>query len=828
MKKVGIDKIIKRIRKRQTDNRGLALVTVIVAIGFVAALVSILLMTTLVNFKMKVVNEKGNDTFYSAEQVMDEIAVGLQRIVSDAISQSYAEILEKYGDDTLDNDQKKLMVKTRYYERIWDELSYGTDHSQYDVEKLETFLKPSTIYHGNTWSDESGVSHTTDYGAVVVAANVVDDAGTVVEEKHGEMYTYSDTGIVLKNIKVYYRDINGFVSVIQSDIRLNYPEFDFARNSAMADIADYCFISDSGVQRTMAGTLDLEGNIYANNFYTKNVDVTFGDKSLILVKHDIDVEKASGYGGSLVTGDGGVIWADNLISKSANLEVKGAVNISNDLNLKGSGPSAKIKGEFNAYGSSIDYADDSSAILVNGKNTKIDFLGVTKMKISGRAFLGTSAAKTESFSKHNLDTATYNDIYTGESVAVKSDQLMYLVPPEAIGVDENTGRSLYNSNPLTKAQYEDIRNDKIVKNAENGTNYVMISDNVAISSLDGSTLAPYVKYNAAAKPEVYEHKIRVDDEATGYLVYFYMLFPDSNTANNYFKMYYAHNEVALAKYTKKYIQEAKFPNLVDGNSITAGSSYVTDAVNGGADGLVIMPENQLSANLYMAQDTADNLQKFKAYCTMLIPNYSELRGPILANDMDDRTSQVVFENTLKVTKIDSDGDGTLDTTIRGGEVLQDYIDRAVAAGSVGAGGIEMSITDGNKKMTFTDKSAGSSSSDWCVAIVATKDVEVNNPNIHLVITSGDVTVTTSSFTGVIICDGAVTFTGNASQTCKKDASLVKKCLSFGFEDTTNGYTYAVASCLKDGNDYVYSTVGRGTTTDTSLTGLVTYENWKKE
>lgn len=807
MKKVGIKRIFKRIRRHQ-DNRGLALVTVIVAIGFVAALVSILLMTTLVNFKMKVVNEKGTDTFYSAEQVMDEIAVGLQRIVSDAISTSYAEILEKYGDSSLDNDQKKLMIKTRYYEKIWDELSYGSDHSQYDVEKLESFLKPSTIYHGNTWTDDSGVGHTTDFGAIIVAANVVDDAGTVVEEKHGDMFTYTDTGIVLKNIKVYYRDVNGFVSVIQSDIRLNYPEFDFARNSAMADIADYCFISDSGVQRDTAGTLDLEGNIYANNFSTKNVNVTFADKSLILVKHDINIEKSSGFGGSFITGDGGIIWADNFITKSSTVDVKGALNLSNDLNLKGSGPSVKLKGEFNAYGSSIDYADDSSAILVNGKDSKIDFMGVTKMKISGRAFLGTSAADKETYSKHKLDTATYNDIYTGESVAIKSDQLMYLVPAEAIGVDENTGRSEYNSNPLTQTQYEKLKDDLIANNATNGTNYVMVSDNTAISALDGSSLAPYIKYNAMSKPEVYEHKIRVDDGATGYLVYFYMLFPDSNVANNYFKMYYAHNEVALAKYTKKYIQEAKFPNLVDGNSITAGSTYVTDTVNGGDDGLVIMPENQISANLMMAQDSADNLQKFKAYCTKLIPNYSELRGCV-GNDMDDPTSQVVFENIVS------------DET-----ELQAYIDRAVSGGSVGAGGVELSITDSNKKMTFTDKSGGPSSSDWCVAIVATKDVEVNNPNIHLVITSGDVTVTTTSFTGVILCNGSLTFTGQSAQTCKKDESLVKKCLGFGYEDS--GFTYAIASCLKDGNDYIYSTVGRGTTSDTTLTGLVTYENWKKE
>ena len=52
--------ILKNLKKNLKGNEGMALVTVIVAIGFVAALVSILLTTTLVNFKMKVVNERGD------------------------------------------------------------------------------------------------------------------------------------------------------------------------------------------------------------------------------------------------------------------------------------------------------------------------------------------------------------------------------------------------------------------------------------------------------------------------------------------------------------------------------------------------------------------------------------------------------------------------------------------------------------------------------------------------------------------------------------------------------------------------------------------------
>ena len=156
-----------RLKRRIKDNKGIALVTVIIAIGFVAALVSILLMTTLVNFKMKVVNEEGTDTFYSAEQVLDEITVGLQRVVSNALSTSYTEILENYGDNTLDNTTKKQMIQTRYYEKIWEELEYSSsDHSKYKIEKLESFLKDSTKYHGYDLNGDGTEDTDEGFGAI--------------------------------------------------------------------------------------------------------------------------------------------------------------------------------------------------------------------------------------------------------------------------------------------------------------------------------------------------------------------------------------------------------------------------------------------------------------------------------------------------------------------------------------------------------------------------------------------------------------------------------------------------------------------------------------
>ena len=798
----------------------MALVTVIVAIGFVAALVSILLMTTLVNFKMKVVNEKGTDTFYSAEQVMDEITVGLQRVVSDALSSSYTTILENYGDSSLDNNKKKQMVQVKYYEKLWEALAVAPDnHTKYDVTKLEGFLKESTKYHEGLDLDGDGtVGPDEGFGAILVAVVNDPSTGDEIESTKGDMLTFSNTGVVLKNLKVYYRDVNGFVSVIQTDIRLNYPDFDFAKNSAIADISDYCFIADGGAEDTAsAGTLNINGNIYANSFSTSG-PTRFDSENLVLVKHDINISSKNG---SMTTGSGCTIWADNLTANSSKLDINGGLNLSNDLNLKGDKPSIKLVGEFNAYGNSITDAGKSSAVLINGAESTVDFSRVNKLKISGRAFLGTKPKTTNSGAtlapsevpNHFVETelSSYNDIYTGESLAAKSDQLMYLVPPEVIGVDEKSMRSLYGSNPLTRDEYNSIL-EKVTYDENNSdtsdTHYVLISDTASVPAL-GGTIASYVKYGANSKPQVYTHKVRVNDESVGYLVYFYMLFPDENVANDYFKKYYENSEIALGKYTKKYVKEVKLPVLMD--TVTAGNVYVSDSTDPtDADGVIIWSQTQLSANTIMQQDYSDNLQRFQAYATKLIPNYSELRG-CTATIMDDPTRQVVFENVVTTE-----------------DKIEEYINRADAGGCNGQeyDGIRVDISSDKKMMTFTDVTVP----DGPAAIVAIKDVTVpNNPDhkVNLIITTGNVNVPSSmfNFDGVIICDKKLTIQGN-NMTMTKSADLVRKCLQYGYEES--GLTYAIASCLANGNDYIYSALGNGGVSDTSLTGLVTYENWKKE
>lgn len=820
MEEVRKGKVVSMLKKKLKDNSGMALITVIIACGFLAALVSILLMTTLVNFKMKVVNDRGKDTFYSAEQVLDEINVGLQRRVSDSLSASYTAVMENY--DTESNDAKKLRIKTLYYQNLWSYLEVpGSGHQMYDVTKLEEFLKETTKWH--TYAAGSGAGAPGEgFGAIIRAVNI-DPSGTASESGYGDMITYQDGGIVLKNLKVYYKDYNGFVSVIQTDIRLNLPSFDFAKSSASADIADYCFIADGGAERTVQGDLTFNGNIYADHFSTNKVDTTFGADSLIVVKNDISLDD-----GSLTTNSGANIWATGLNAKSANVDVSGVLNLSNDLNLTGISPSVKVSGEFNGYGYDNANPSRSSAILLNGKNSKVDLTGVTKLTIAGRAFLGmgkNNMTSSGSYANTNLyvdaansiygagatDDDRYKDVYTGESIAAKSDQLLYLIPAEAIGVDEKTGRSLYNANPLTKKQYLDLMtlvNADAASAGTSVTNYKLVSDSTKIPSFGGNSLDMYTNWS------VYKHEVRVNDNSTdvgGALVYLYIMFDSSNDgeiqANSYFQDSYLYNE--NSKYAKSYVNDVKLPTIRDSKFLRSGRSYFTDTTDAEGDLLGIKVESTLT-DITTLEEIHNHYNEcigmFKAYCTKLIPNESELRSAAPSVE----GNQVVFENMVS-------------SEAR----LQSYIDRVlpgVATGSAEFGNIEVRKTNG-KKLTLIEHDGDTSGPVLSQTIVATENVDIAQGDVstlHLVICSKDVTLNATKFDGVILTDGKILF-NNSTQVCTKVPDMVYRCLELSYEDAGRGYP--VKACLNGGDEYIFDASGNSIT---SLTNLVTYENWKKE
>ncbi len=805
---------MEKIKIRKSDNRGMALVTVIVAIGFIAALVSILLTTSLVNFKMKNVNERGKDTFYSAEQVLDEINVGLQRIVSDSMSAAYLEIMNNYP--SYDARTKNEMLTTMYYENLWEALEVpGSHHAYYDVAAMENmFLKDTTKWHANPTSDGGG------YGAIVVA---IDDSGA--ETKQGNMITYLKDGVVLKNLKVYYKDEMGFVSVIQTDIRLSYPDFDFAATSELPNVIYYSFITDSGATIATTGTVDISGNIYANNLkFTgptstgAKTTVTTSGNSVMTVKYNVDLKNTN-----MTTESGTVMWAKNLILDSSEAQVDGTVQLANDLNLKGKSPKVKLIGELVGFGYGIN-SNKSSAILVNGKESDLDFSQLKKITIAGRSYIGAHKAKVTSVVSP-LDATENKDLQMGESLAVKSNQLFYLVPAGAVGVDEMTGRSVYGKNPLTKAEYENLK-ALIANNASDvNHNYVEISDKVEVAAL-GTTLKDYVAYNGAF-PKSEKVFVPVSDTGTEYLVYFYMAFGDVEKANNYFGAYYAKNHESIDRYVDFYLDEIKIPdttNLVKFR--TVGNMMVNDRTTTSGYTLVNANSNTTTEGTGSLRSDMDQYsKKFASMCTKLVSNYTYAPGTTVpAGDtveLDTEAYQIVYENIVDISTPNMGIDYWISNAVDGDTGIGTVTTHTVATAPTPQrpnmnkrGWVEVEDPAGGKKAIICNDPTHT------ISVGASDDV-------NLIISDGDVVVH-GDFEGLILCNGTLDVDG-ADSVLHASPSLVRDCLKYSYVDAGTGQSNSVALVLRDGNEYIYSSLDTmGETANLALGGLISYENWKKE
>ena len=80
-------------KKLHKDDRGSAMAMVIVIITFIAILAAILMFISYVGYQMRMLDRAGKDNFYTAETVLDEINVGLQNEVSDAVAKAYENVM---------------------------------------------------------------------------------------------------------------------------------------------------------------------------------------------------------------------------------------------------------------------------------------------------------------------------------------------------------------------------------------------------------------------------------------------------------------------------------------------------------------------------------------------------------------------------------------------------------------------------------------------------------------------------------------------------------------------------------------------------------------
>lgn len=257
--------------------------------------------------------------------------------------------------------------------------------------------------------------------------------------------------------------------------------------------------------------------------------------------------------GSVISGT--VFTGGDIDVKSGSLELNGDAYVGDDLLLSGSAASAKLTGQYVGFGSSDKDPEHSSAIIVNGKGSRLDISGLSQLTLSGISFIDVISPNT--YENSALTTHFSNAVPMGQSMAFKANQLAYLVPAECV---EN-----YPSNPCILSTATTLVGETAT------TSVIEPTVNTDAVLWDKRPLSYYLKDGKGSVKTLYKN-LDGGNEKIGYV---FLVFNTKAAANEYFRDYFEHYPDRIAQYLDFYL--TSFNSVESGAVSAAGNVFSKDA-----------------------------------------------------------------------------------------------------------------------------------------------------------------------------------------------------------------------------------------------------------
>lgn len=582
---------------KRNDNRGSSILMVILMAAGIGVMAAIALWVSLRNVQMKTTDAEIKESFYSAEGVLEQVKAGVKEKAEAAYKEAVTKDLEnfaKYNNSSQtpagaaassaasEKARRAEDFKKNFKDTFKRSIDRGSE-GEYNIKSISNLVDQSLLN-----------SPTYPYAVVsAMKTGLSGDIGIVKDE---------DDKLVLKGIRVRYVSEDEQVSEIVTDITVAVPKPDVVSATSDLDLFEYAIIGDKGVEVT-AGNVNIKGSVYAGfsdslnkqAFVTSDyTNVGLYDKTLI-ANGTINIANNA----SLKASANQKIWAGNILLDGGRAELTGASYVADDLTLSGVRSSAKISGTYKGYGDDKNVASSSSAIIINGKDSSIDMSGAKEVALAGYSYIATG---NERLRDNSIGEARNNkDIKMGESIAVKGNQIAYLMPGEWIGTDSNK-ESKFGHNPLSYDEYKKLLNER----DSSGKNYVLV-DTKARAYKTGKTFEDY----GVTKSDLDANYTKIFVQPiTGIssdgLVYFYVNLPQDKAAK-YFNDFYAADKnraEELKKHTDYYTDTIK--SAAEANIKTVGNYTLYD------NDLVVLPGKTSTID-----NTGKFIKTFRALCTNL-------------------------------------------------------------------------------------------------------------------------------------------------------------------------------------------------------------------
>lgn len=530
-----------RLAKKRRDNRGSAIVIVIIAMAMIGILATTMLWMAYMNYMIKVADIRNKNSFYTAEEVVEQVMSGLRRESAEAVGIAYRDVLANW--DNLDSEAARSNVfMTTYLDTLVDRLKDPARGSAfYDRKILEAYVDAANF--------PRGVANPA--GGVDVAA--WDNGGPVTEPPSDSvMEIVNSNSIILKNVYVSCTDSDDRVSIVQTDICLDVPKLVFENSGSIDALYQYSLIGNKGIDVHVPGALRTEGSIYAGTDENGKgglqigrdtaaaTQMTMENALRVISRGDIKVDRVSSLLVRDVLGQDNRVYAKNISLYSATASLDSKVYVANDLTLDGVGSRVALTKEYYGYGNAVSNglpgeaaidSSASSAIIINGKDSTVDMSSVTRLLIAGHSYIGQDATSTEAaYNKAQIEaglppSTPRTPVMMGESIAVKGGQVAYLVPAECIGT--LNGESEIGQNPINANKENDMDDFE----AAYGTDFQEVDFSRKVYRLGGRSLSEFGVADMNHIRKVYA------PYRGGTLLYYYLVM-DKDNAERYFVQYY--------------------------------------------------------------------------------------------------------------------------------------------------------------------------------------------------------------------------------------------------------------------------------------------------
>lgn len=214
-----------RLFDKKMNDRGSALLTVILVVGFLTILATTLLYVSGMNFQTKQADYQNKKNFYSGEVALEQIRADLMADASEAAVEAYNDITMKY-----------IRLQTGDMRRL--------EYNKVFVAKLQEKLVPNPLTDDN-W--EVNLSHRYTAGATLKLDDAYDANGDGIFTSAELLEVHEAEGYIrIRGIKMTYIDPDTkLTTIISTDLDVRAPEINWDATGSLDAL-------EAGVTQQMA------------------------------------------------------------------------------------------------------------------------------------------------------------------------------------------------------------------------------------------------------------------------------------------------------------------------------------------------------------------------------------------------------------------------------------------------------------------------------------------------------------------------------------------------------------------------------------------------